>query len=417
MITTQRAAALCFALFVFAGYYKAADPLRFVPFDLTLLFWVATAGFCLHAIWRQRRLPPGTLPLLLVFAAMAIGLHWPGELGAYAAQKELRLFSLTALAAAAPLLLLQRHDERRVFLFAIGVLGAAMAVAATLEIAVAGKLTRVSAFNTNPILLARASGFTTLLLCMLYWLGRIRLWLFLPAAAVGCFAVLISGSRGPLLALLATGAMVAALCAVRAEARMRIAGTLVAGTAALAAAVLAMGRAQLDAGNRLLRLLTGEWGDTEFSRFAIWRETLDLIPTSPLGLGWGRLSERLQVWQEQDDLLLLHPHNIVLEIAVEAGWLAAAAFLLLLGAIALRSFRLTRQQDNEGADCPIRTLVVFGALAYWFLCAAVSGDVNDNRTLWSMIGMTLAALGSWRVVRVSDDRNGGESFGSRGRPE
>src|SRR3546814_11321779 len=53
-MSTQRAAALCFALFVFAGYYKAADLLRFVPFDLTLAFWLTTAGFCLHALWRQR---------------------------------------------------------------------------------------------------------------------------------------------------------------------------------------------------------------------------------------------------------------------------------------------------------------------------------------------------------------------------
>src|SRR3546814_3761913 len=43
-MSTQRAAALCFALFVFAGYYKAADLLRFVPFDLTLAFWLTTAG-------------------------------------------------------------------------------------------------------------------------------------------------------------------------------------------------------------------------------------------------------------------------------------------------------------------------------------------------------------------------------------
>src|SRR3546814_15160110 len=77
-MSTQRAAALCFALFVFAGYYKAADLLRFVPFDLTLAFWLTTAGFCLHALWRQRRLPAGTLAILLIFATMALGLHWPG---------------------------------------------------------------------------------------------------------------------------------------------------------------------------------------------------------------------------------------------------------------------------------------------------------------------------------------------------
>src|SRR3546814_20775478 len=48
--------------------------------------------------------------------------------------------------------------------------------------------------------------------------------------------------------------------------------------------------------------------------------------------------------------------------------------------------------------CPIRTLVVFAALSYWFWCAAFSGDVNDNRPLWAMIGMALAAQAGWRQV-------------------
>src|SRR3546814_17226280 len=56
-MSTQRAAALCFALFVFAGYYKAEGLLRFLPLDMTLAVWQPTDGFCLHALWRPRRLP------------------------------------------------------------------------------------------------------------------------------------------------------------------------------------------------------------------------------------------------------------------------------------------------------------------------------------------------------------------------
>ncbi|MPZ12731.1 MAG: hypothetical protein GEU89_21405, partial [Kiloniellaceae bacterium] len=182
-VSGRRAATLCLALFVFAGYYKAADLLRLVPIDLTLVFWALTAGFCLLALWRERRLPPGTLPMLAVFAAMAVGLHWPADLAGYPAQKELRLFSLTALAAFAPLALLQDDDERQVFVYAVGLLGVAMVVSAALAIATSGEFNRVGAFYSNPILLARASGFTVLLVCLLYWLGRIRIWLFLPAAA------------------------------------------------------------------------------------------------------------------------------------------------------------------------------------------------------------------------------------------
>src|SRR3546814_20178123 len=80
--------------------------------------------------------------------------------------------------------------------------------------------------------------------------------------------------------------------------------------------------------------------------------------------------------------LFRSPHNIILEIAVEAGWLAAAAFVILIGAIGVLTIRASFRALADPTDpCPIRTLVVFAALSYWFWCAAFSGDVNDNRPL------------------------------------
>lgn len=409
MITTQRAAALCLALFVFAGYYKAADLVRLVPVDLTLVFWALTVGFCLLALWRERRLPPGTLPMLAVFAAMAVGLHWPADLGGYPAQKELRLFSLTALAALAPLVLLQDDDERQLFLYTVGVLGAAMAIFAVVEVAAGGRFSRISAFNTNPILLARASGFTALLLCTLFWLGRIRLWIFLPAVAVALLGLLASGSRGPLAALLVTAAIVAAFCVLRAESRPRVLGSLAGGSVALAAAVFYMAQARISAGRRLLRLFSGEWGDTELSRWSIWRETAQVITESPLGVGWGWLGERVQVYHK--GVLLQHPHNIILEITAEAGWLAAAVFIILAGVATAGAVRRAyRAAGASGSQSSIRFLVVLGALSYWLVCAMFSGDVNDNRTLWVMVGMALAAQGDWRTRGIADGGNGGGSL-------
>src|SRR3546814_9812835 len=71
---------------------------------------------------------------------------------------------------------------------------------------------------------------------------------------------------------------------------------------------------------RLTNLLAGEFGNSESSRLAIWHQTIDVIATSPLGVGWGKLTEHVQVVHAEGNLLL-HPHNIILEIAVEAGWL------------------------------------------------------------------------------------------------
>ena len=42
---------------------------------------------------------------------------------------------------------------------------------------------------------------------------------------------------------------------------------------------------------------------------------------------------------------------------------------------------------------------------YWLICAAFSGDVNDNRPLWAMLGMLMAALGS-RTMAEADGLEG-----------
>src|SRR3546814_15452685 len=126
-------------------------------------------------------------------------------------------------------------------------------------------------------------------------------------------------------------------------------------------------------------------------------------------VGWGKLTEHVQVVHAEGNLLL-HPHNIILEIAVEAGWLAAAAFVILIGAIGVLTIRASFRALADPTDpCPIRTLVVFAALSYWFWFAAFSGDVNDTRPLWAMLGMALAAQARWR------ERRGGEEWVGRGR--
>lgn len=403
-ITVSRIGAGCLALFVFAGYYKAADSLRFVPVDLTLLLWAASGGFCLLALWRQRRLPPGSLPLLAVFLALAMGLHWPEDLAAYPAQKELRLFSLTALSAFAPLLLLQEEDARRTFVYTVAIVGVVMALGAAVEMARLGIPSRLGGFNTNPILLARAGGFAALVLCLLYWRGRIEWWLFLPAAAVALLGVVASGSRGPLAAFLVTLVAAVPLCLAAAQAKTRIWGTALLSFAGVLAGILYLSSERIYSGRRLLRLLKEDWGNAELARLTAWQETADLVSRFPAGVGWGRFTEWVQVYSGPN--LMMHPHDIFLELAAEAGWLAAAVFSLLLGTTGVAVLRrAAAKAPAAGGGKAGDDLLVFLAGSYWLVCALFSGDVNDNRPLWAMLGMALAAQGAWRVT--------GEAYGDK----
>ncbi|GAB4393803.1 MAG: hypothetical protein Tsb0032_14570 [Kiloniellaceae bacterium] len=399
-----------FALFVFAGYYKAADVLGFLPVDLTLLFWAASAGFCLWFLWQRRRLPLTVFAMATVFLLMAVGLHWPDNFAAYDVQKELRLFSLTALAAFAPFLLLEGERERRLFFYGVALLGLVMAALAVIELATTGSVLRLSVFNTNPILLARASCFAALVLCLLFWQRRIGALVFLPLAAMAVVASLASGSRGPLVALVATLAVVLPLAGYLGRSPIGRRGIALASIGGFAIALIYSHQISASIGRRFVRLFTGRWGDSEASRWSVWEQTAELIAESPLGIGWGRLGDWVKVYN--DDLLLQHPHNIFLEIAAEAGLPAALVFALVIAWALAAIFRRALQGNTaEGETVPGDSLLLLAALTYWLGCAFFSGDVNDNRPMWAVLGMVLTALavpkyasgdgGRRRVLHVS----------------
>lgn len=410
----SNAAAVCFALFVFAGYYKAADFLQFMPVDLTLLFAAGTSAFCVFEIWRTRSLGPGVIPMLAVFLTLAIGLRWPEQLGSYATQKELRLFSITALSAFAPLILLRTDIRRQTFAYTVCLLGLVMAGIAASEAARHGLSLRTTVFNANPILLARASGFAALMLCLLYWQGRLNTLLFAPAALIALVGLLASGTKAPLLGLLATLFAIALLALVNGANRKRIWGTLAAGCVGLAGALAYLAWSGVYVARRIAGPLTGEWGFAGETRLALWRQTLELIPMHPFGIGWGRFNEWVQIFENRT--LMRHPHNIALEIFVEGGWLAGAAFLALAVVLVGGSMRtLYKAPATTNSAALADALLVPAGLVYWLICAAFSGDINDNRPLWAFLGLALAVLGSRRIAKP-DGLEGTVEVGDRREP-
>jgi O-antigen ligase len=274
-----------------------------------------------------------------------------------------------------------------------------MAGVAVIEASWHGPSPRATVFNANPILLARVSGFAILVLCLLYWQGRLRVWLFAPAAGMASIGLLASGTKAPLLGLLLTVFAITPFFLMQSANRTRIWGTLLVGCAGLAATLAFLASAKFYFARRIAGALTGARGFTSDTRLTLWQLTLDMIPMHPLGLGWGRFSEWIRVFENGQ--LMRHPHNMALEIFLEAGWLAGAAFLALVAASLYRGLRAAYQDTARiGGSASPDLLLVLAGLMYWMVCAAFSGDVNDNRPFWALLGMALAALGSRRTAKA-----------------
>ena len=103
-------------------------------------------------------------------------------------------------------------------------------------------------------------------------------------------------------------------------------------------------------------------GDLSSSRFAIWRDTIDLIRTVPwTGVGFGEFNFAwsLTPFPHRPTAFFDHTHNLPLQLAVELGLpLAALVLALLVFALAVAGLRAWREPRAPGDAPPARAAFV-----------------------------------------------------------
>lgn len=182
---------------------------------------------------------------------------------------------------------------------------------------------------------------------LLLWIsestGRIR-WLLVAALGFLLGGLMLSYSRGGMIAFGGQVALLALLLVLRKEIHRKTLGIFIIAVAAVAGVTFG--------GANLLRsqiydvqsvaekvTFTADEGTSSFSeRKAFWRQALTLSLEKPI-FGWGPYSFRFIQPRLQRGVLETsdHPHNVFLKLAMERGWMAAILFLLIIGYIAFYS--------------------------------------------------------------------------------
>jgi O-antigen ligase len=112
-----------------------------------------------------------------------------------------------------------------------------------------------------------------------------------------------------------------------------------------------------------------------------WAGALRYSRSEPGGLGWGAFTQ-LPISGNSEDR---YPHNLWIELALEAGWLASLATLAITLVAFVRAVAFAQSSDGVAGGA-LAALLLFGMTN-----ASVSGDVNDNRTLFTLICITICA--------------------------
>jgi O-antigen ligase len=327
--------------------------------------------------------PEGSLRAVLPFAAVLVGgLALLAVLGdepvlPYGDDKLHRLLTLTVLTVLAVSLLRRAEDVRAaavVWMLAcvplsLGVLAGSDTVAG-----------RASAFDANPIWLARALATGIVVAAWYLWSrhgGQRLLWMGLVVLFAA--GLLGSGSRGP-----AVGAIVG-LFSLSAFSPGKRHGRAVALLAVASVATFAMQTMPSLAQSRVVSSLASpDDVVTGSARAEMWKATVPLIAQNPGGVGIGNWSAALR-----GHFTFMYPHDLWLEVTAELGWLAG---LLLVGATVLVLVRLARAAKHSNVAS-----LVLAMLASETVAVSTSGDLNA-RTFFALLTLGFV-VSSWPLRR------------------
>ncbi len=380
-----------------------------MPDDARVLLGIVVGAMVMVTLCGRMRWLGGLAEIVVLFALFTPAVLL-SSFNEYGQAKVPALFCVTGLAAVAAVTVIRTRARILWLLWWLALAGLAEVTLARLQGAGSGGV-RLALDESNTIHLGRAAGAAALAILVLIlhlYRRRPRGWVW---AVLACGAAVVylaastvaSGSRGPVVALAVTICLVVLLMPARSVVRgVRLALTAV---VLMGFAAWALSHAPETSATRITDLLGGQQDSSTLARAHLYSATLPIVARSPLGIGWGDLSEELPSWAWLDSGLNQYPHNIFIEVAIEGGWIPAAA-LVVVGALAFVRAR-ARMPRLEGVG-------ITALLCFFLLNVSVSGDLVANQAFFVLLGAALAFPG---VRRGGED---GESCSaeqpSPGRP-
>lgn len=367
---------IAIACFGSIGAFKGFPGLTASPVDLTLVLAAVVAALAAFArpdgpqrAGRRRVLTLWALFLPGVVIATAIGLPL---------SKSLYLITITLTAALAGATL--RREQLRIWIAAQVLLAAAMALLIALfpESSAERDFGRSVFVGGTSISAARVVGIGIVVAVVLLsrHTGARYKAILLPMAGVLTVSLFSIGSRGPFVAVLV--ACAAGLLLGRSTASRKLAAI------GVAAAVSGVAMAMIGAENSraLSRVLSVFSSPSDPARAWLATTAGDIIVNTPLGVGWGGFSD-VVAQQSSIESSRSYPHNLVLEVMAENGWIPGLAALMWI-ALLVASAGRARVDGALG--------LVFPLLTYWLVNAMFSSDINGNRELWITLGVAATLL-------------------------
>jgi O-antigen ligase len=373
-----------FVVFGHIGLFKEQPVIDTLPFDATVALGILLAAVCVQRILAGRATAP---PLMFLVAYLAIAimlvvsLNWTPEHD-YGVSKTSRFLTLTAIGAFAPFCILESRDDllRLLRVFAGCALVGGLLVAVFGSTQSENRLEFGGAANTIFTSRFLLSGALVLILgAMLRVFPRHRLALALLGLGLVAVAAGI-GSRGPIV-----GLALALVCTITAVVLRQPARVLpVLAVVAAGIAIFPLISLPETSAERLRGLAQDPVATlNEDLRSRLYTKAIELTEEYPeRGIGAGGFFLYSYVLTNREER---YPHNVFLEASSELG--LGPAILLALSVVFML-IGLYRRAWSAGSERDRNIVYLIGGLFLLnFFAAQFSGDFNDNRTFWALLGV------------------------------
>jgi O-antigen ligase len=364
--------------------------------SLVFFGWMVTA-IVIELVRNPRALPTRIMVASPLGLSLALGVWMLARLGASAdgsyGREKIELFlviNLTMMVAAILVARYRRHFDLFVALFLLVVAGSAMLL--FVEVLTGNAPAVFSgrfAPGENPIGFGRliADGIVFVIFVLVAASSLTMRYLALALLPILGVALLATGSRGPVLGLLAGLTCYVLLLRDRSSRRHLLSLWF----GGLAVAMLAP---QLIPGQNIQRslsvLLGSGSGLSSNGRFELWKEAWHAFERHPVfGIGTGGFGAL-----QPDER---YPHNLFLEVASELG---VVGLLLTVGILAFGLRSLIRTWRSAVPEERPAVALVVALVVSALVNALLSSDIQNNSTLWLALG-----LGIGLELRISDRVN------------
>jgi O-antigen ligase len=361
------------ALFLSVGLFKADPTISgIVPFDLTGAIAALLVLACVVKLFRTGELPvlPRAYVLYLPLLLMTLGsLLYTPSLG-LGADKAMKFVMLTGIGVVCPFILFDSPKQVRVFLYTMAILGLILSSEALSGL---GGENRLVMPGRLTIQLGTAAG-TTIAVALGLALPHLSFWrrvLLYPLVAMAFVALLGSGARGPLI-----GAVLVVLFALLYFRQLWLDAAILAGVGMVGLAQVGIPAASF---NYLGTLWEEDPSAAMATRTPLMEMAWQLFKQHPLlGVGIGGFATYSK------DPENTYPHNVFLELGAELGFVALMAFTaLVLWAL----WEAYKQLRDRNFPYRAESAGVFALMLFAMVQMVKSGDINDNRAAWLLMGL------------------------------